>query len=105
MPTPTGMLKKGDVLENISKGVTCRVVTRNSNDPGYSVYLNIIRGPKKGEVFLLMNAAFHLEHGWQLVIALKKKAWFCLTCYTRFMAFKVTLCPKCKGDVVQEDYP
>ncbi len=66
MPTPTGMLKAGDVIRNKLNKITCLVVERRGNAPDYSVLLEYVDGISKRQIRLL-NAAWHLENNWELV--------------------------------------
>lgn len=73
MPTPTGKLRRGDVILNTKTGVRWRVIERVGNDELYAVKLVPIESKRAMRLddqrrgYLLMTeAAYWLRHGWIL---------------------------------------
>lgn len=69
MPTPSGMLKAGDVIQD-SAGNQCRVIRREGNDQLYSVILERVDGklgPHNQRSWRMTEAAYWLTQGWRVV--------------------------------------
>lgn len=67
MPTPTGMLKRGDRIKHKETGQVCEVVERLGNDECYSVRVSRKGGHGDGKEFLLLTAGYQIKHGWEVI--------------------------------------
>jgi hypothetical protein len=76
MPTPTGLLRRGDRIRHTETGTVCVVQERFGNDATYSVWLQREDGglfpPSSGtshdrRSLLLLEAAYWIEHGWKVL--------------------------------------
>lgn len=70
MPTPSGKLKRGDIIQNTKTGAYWRVLERVGNDVLYSVKLvptnpkNFRAEDRQRGYMLMTEAAYWLKNGW-----------------------------------------
>lgn len=65
MPTPSGLLKVGDVIQD-KEGTQFRVMHRTGNGQDYSVRVERVDGkhhPAKGRSWLILEVAYWLQNG------------------------------------------
>ena len=70
MPTPTGLLKPGDIIRHKDTGEECVVTERLGNDISYSVRMKKRDGSKfanRRSESILTTAGWWIKHGWELV--------------------------------------
>lgn len=72
MPTPSGMLKKGDVIENTHDGSQWRVIERLGTDELYSVRMvplnrQLKLNDRARGYAILTEVKYHLKHGWRVI--------------------------------------
>jgi hypothetical protein len=81
MPTPTGLLRKGDRVRDRKGERTYEVIKRQGNDLNYSVILRLEDATSEDRLALssfhpygyprdhirLLEAGYWMEHGWRLV--------------------------------------
>jgi hypothetical protein len=73
MPTPTGLLKRGDIIKCLKDGRLWRITDRLGNDMIYAVRMVTADGKPLGPndrsrgYALLTTVPYHLKNGWSVV--------------------------------------